>query len=314
MIAALKNFTGRNRWVWAAFGVFLLWLALSLVTERFSIHSLAGVSVSASFLLLVAIGQMLVITIGRGNIDLSIPSVVTLTAYLTVIVSSGQDARLPLTFVVLLGVGLAIGLLNAFLVVVLRIPAIIATLASGYGLATATLLANRQVKTMATADFLSLLSTGRFLGVPVILILSVAATVIAALVLRRLGYGRQLSAIGQSPDAAYLAGVRVGKTMTIAFIASALLATFAGMLLSAYSGGAFLEMGSPYLLQSIGAVVLGGTLIAGGSATAFGTLFGALLLVLIVTTMQIAGLPAGAQDIVQGLVIIAIMAVAGSSR
>ena len=76
-------------------------------------------------------------------------------------------------------------------------------------------------------------------------------------------------------------------------------------------GGAFLEMGQPFLLQSLGAVVLGGTLIFGGSGTAVGTLFGALLLVLIVTTMQIAQLPPGAQDVVEGVVIIAVLALAG---
>jgi ribose transport system permease protein len=93
--------------------------------------------------------------------------------------------------------------------------------------------------------------------------------------------------------------------------ASALLAAFAGALLSAYVGGAFLEMGMPYLLQSVGAVVLGGTLISGGSSTALGTLLGSVLLVLVVTTMQIAGLPPGTQDIVQGCVIIAVLALAG---
>lgn len=71
-------------------------------------------------------------------------------------------------------------------------------------------------------------------------------------------------------------------------------------------------MGTPYLLQSVGAVVLGGTLIAGGSATALGTLLGGMLLVMIVTTMQIAGLPPGAQDILQGVVIIAVLSVAGT--
>ncbi len=67
----------------------------------------------------------------------------------------------------------------------------------------------------------------------------------------------------------------------------------------------------PYLLQSLGAVVLGGSLIFGGSSTALGTLFGSLLLVLIVTTMQIVGLPPGTQDIVQGFVVIAVLALAG---
>lgn len=91
-----------------------------------------------------------------------------------------------------------------------------------------------------------------------------------------------------------------------------MLAALDGALLFAHAGGAFLEMGRPYLLQSVGAVVVGGTLIFGGSATALGTLLGSVLLVLIVTTMQIAGLPGGVQDMVQGAVIIAVLAAAGS--
>jgi ribose transport system permease protein len=296
------------RWTWAALGVLLLWACLALLTERVSLHSLSGVATSAAFLAIAALGQMLVVTTGRGNIDLSIPSVVTLAAYTTVTVSGGTDAGMPLALAALLGLALVTGLANAALVVLLRIPAIIATLATGYMLATATLLVNRAVKSAGTPDTLGFLATGRLAGFPVAALLGLAMTALAGLVLHRLAYGRQLAATGQGWDAARLAGVRTGRTLTLAFVLSSLLATLTGALLSAYAGGAFLEMGSPYLLQSVGAVVLGGTLIAGGSATALGTLFGALLLVLIIVTMQIAGLPPGAQDIVQGVVIILVLA------
>ncbi|HET9068862.1 MAG TPA: ABC transporter permease [Amaricoccus sp.] len=302
------------RWIWAALGVLLLWACLSLLTERVSLHSLSGVATSASFLTLAALGQMLVVTTGRGNIDLSIPSVVTLAAYTTVTVSGGTDTALPLAVAALVGLALATGLVNAALVVLLRIPAIIATLATGYMLATLTLLVNRAVKSVGTPDTLGFLATGRVAGVPVAALLGVAVTALAGIGLLRLAYGRQITAVGQSWDAARLAGVRVGRTLTLAFVLSAGLATLTGALLSAYAGGAFLEMGSPYLLQSVGAVVLGGTLIAGGSATALGTLFGALLLVLIIVTMQIAGLPPGAQDIVQGVVIILVLALGSHGR
>lgn len=301
------------RWAFAALGVLLLWACLALLTERISLHSLSGVATSAAFLTIAAIGQMLVVTTGRGNIDLSIPSVVTLAAYTTVTVSGGTDAGLPLAVPVLLGLGLVTGLANAALVVLLRIPAIIATLATGYMLATATLIVNRAVKSAGTPEILGFLATGRLGGFPVAALVGIAMTALAGVALHRLAAGRQLMATGQGWDAARLAGVGVGRTLTLAFVASSLLATLTGVLLSAYAGGAFLEMGAPYLLQSVGAVVLGGTLIAGGSATALGTLFGALLLVLIIVTMQIAGLPPGAQDIVQGVVIILVLAL-GSGR
>lgn len=302
------------RWIWAALGVLLLWACLAILTERVSLHSLSGVATSAAFLTIAALGQMLVVTTGRGNIDLSIPSVVTLGAYTTVTVSGGTDAGLPLAFAALLALGLGTGLVNAALVVLLRIPAMIATLATGYMLATATLLVNRLVKSTDTPETLAFLAAGRVAGLPVAALVGLGVTGLVGLGLVRLAYGRQIGAAGQGWDAARLAGVRVGRTLTIAFVLSALLATLSGALLSAYAGGAFLEMGSPYLLQTVGAVVLGGTLIAGGSATALGTLFGALLLVMIVVTMQIAGLPPGAQDIVQGVVIILVLGSSGFLR
>jgi ribose transport system permease protein len=314
MRADLSRLAGRHRWIWSALGVLLLWLCLSLLTQRVSLHALSGVATSAAFLLIAALGQMIVVTTGRGNIDLSIPSVMTLSAFATVTVSGGQDGRLGLALAAVAGLGALTGLVNAALVVALRIPAIIATLATGYMLATVTLLVNRQVKAGGTAEALAWLATGRLGGVPVVGLLALGLALAMSFMLAQLAFGRQLTAVGQSWGAARLAGVRVGRTTASAFVASALLAALAGMLLSAYSGGAFLEMGSPYLLQTVGAVVLGGTLISGGSATAMGTLFGAVLLVLIIVTMQIAGLSLGAQEIVQGVVIILVLALAGSGR
>jgi ribose transport system permease protein len=83
-----------------------------------------------------------------------------------------------------------------------------------------------------------------------------------------------------------------------------------GLVLGAYVGGAFLEMGQPYLLQSIAAVVVGGTLIFGGSASAIGVFCASVLLILLVTLMQIMQLPPGSQDMVQGFVVILVLAFA----
>ncbi|HZX83680.1 MAG TPA: ABC transporter permease [Reyranella sp.] len=250
-------------------------------------------------------------TTGRGNIDLSIASVLTLSTYASIVVTQGLDARLPMALGAVVLIGLVTGAVNALLVVAFRIPAIIATLATGYILATGTLIANRWAAGFAVSPILKTLATGRVGGFPLMLIIAILAVLIAAFVLRKTVYGRAISAVGQNERAAALAGIRTGRVIATAFISSSILATLTGMLLGAYVGGAFLEMGSPYLLQSLGAVVLGGSLIFGGSSTAVGTLFGALLLVLIVTTMQIAGLPSGTQDIVQGFVVIAVLALAG---
>lgn len=299
-----------NRWVWSAAGVLLLWLILSIVTNRFSVASLSGILLSASFLTIVGLGQMLVVTSGRGNIDLSIPSVLTLNAYVALISIRGADENLLAGLAIALCIGFGVGLFNALLVVALRVPAIIATLATGYVLATATLLANRQIPGFLVSPLLRATVTGRWFGIPVIVIVAVACVTGTAMLLKHTAYGQWLSAVGQNRAAARLAGIKVGWVVASTFVISSLVSSLMGVLLGAYVGGAFLEMGQAYLLQTIAAVVVGGTLIFGGSASAVGTFFASILLILIVTTMQILSLPTGLQDVVQGVVVIAVLGLA----
>lgn len=309
----LINWAHTHRWIWSALAVLLFWGVLSTITNRFSIASLSGILLSASFLTVAGIGQMFVVTTGRGNIDLSIPSVLTLNAYIALLTVRGQDADLAFGVLVALAVGLAVGVFNAALVVRIKVPAIIATLATGYVLATATLLANRSIHGFAVSPALKLLAAGRVFGAPIMLLICAALISATEFALRRTVYGRTLSAVGQSRAAARLAGIAVDRVITIAFVISAMLASLLGLVLGAYVGGAFLEMGQPYLLQSIAAVVVGGTLIFGGSATAIGVFFASVLLILLVTLMQIMQLPPGSQDMLQGLVVILVLALAGRS-
>ena len=192
----------------------------------------------------------------------------TLSAYVALIVVGGHDGRLALGVAATLALGLAVGSINAALVLLARIPAIIATLATGYVLATASLLANRAIPGFTIAPTLRVIAAGRVGGVPIMALLALFAVGAASLVLNRTAYGRTLSAVGQNMSAARLAGVRTVRVAAGAFLACSVLAAFTGLLLGAYVGGAFLEMGQPFLLQSLGAVVLGGTLIFGGAPTA----------------------------------------------
>jgi len=307
----VQEYAQANRWVWAALGVVLLWVVLSAVSGRWSLSSLSGIVLSASFLTVVALGQMLVVTTGRGNIDLSVSAVLTQSAFLALVVIKGDDGLIWLGVLVAVVLGAGVGLVNAALVTWLRIPAIIATLASGYILASAALMTNAvNFGPRLAAPGLKALAAGKFGGVPVFAIVTLALVLLVALVLRHSVYGARLSAIGQSRAAARLSGVRVNVVLTVAFVASGVLAALMGLVLGAYVGGAFLEMGQPYLLQSVAAVVLGGTLINGGKGTALGTWFAAILLILMVTIMQILSLPRGTQDLVQGVMVILVLALA----
>ncbi|HLX99866.1 MAG TPA: ABC transporter permease [Roseiarcus sp.] len=300
-----------QRWIWSALAVLIFWGALSAVTERFSVASLSGILLSASYLTIVGVGQMFVVTTGRGNIDLSIPSVVTLSAYVALLTIGGRDANLATGVLVALCLGFLVGAVNAALVIGLRIPAIIATLATGYVLATATLLSNRSIHGFAVSPSLNSVAAGRLLGAPIMLLVCIALIALTEFILRRTVYGRTLSAVGQNRVAARLAGIPVERVVAAAFVISGVLASLMGLVLGAYVGGAFLEMGQPYLLQSVAAVVIGGTLIFGGSASAIGVFFASVLLILMVTLMQIMQLPPGSQDMVQGVVVILVLALAG---
>jgi ribose transport system permease protein len=300
-----------HRWSWPAIGIVVLWLMLSLTTAHFSPQSLSGVVSSAAFLVFVGVGQMFVIATGGGNVDLSISNVITLSGFAVMSLANGTDAGLLVALPAVILFGAVVGLVNSFLILRLRIPAMIATLAVGYILASSTLLANRGFFTFAVSPLLASIATAKVNGVPIITLSAMLLSLVAGLLINRTTYGRVLMAVGQSAPAAYFAGVDVGRTITIAYVISGVLAAVDGALLSAHAGGAFLEMGTPYLLQSVGAVVVGGTLIFGGSATVLGTFLGSILLILIVTTMQIAGFPGGVQDMVQGAVIIAVLFAAG---
>ncbi len=307
----LHDYAQANRWIWTALGVVILWVILSLVSGRWSVASLSGIVLSASFLTVISLGQMLVVTTGKGNIDLSVSGVLTLSAFMALVVIRGEDGLIWAGLAAAATLGVAVGLVNAALVIWLRIPAIIATLAMGYILASAALMINAvSFGPRVAAPGLKWLAAGKVGGVPVFALATLALVVGMALVLRHTVYGARLSAIGQSRAAARLAGVRVNVVLTLAFIASGVLAALMGTVFGAYVGGAFLEMGQPYLLQSVAAVVLGGTLINGGQATALGTWFAAILLILMVTIMQILGLPRGTQDMVQGAVVILVLALA----
>ena len=301
----------RRRWIWSAVGIVALWLALSLTASDFSLQSLSGVVSSAAFLVIVGVGQMFVVSTGGGNVDLSIASVITLSGFAAMSLGNGSNAGLLVALPAVIVLGAGVGLVNSFLILRLRVPAMIATLAVGFVLASATLLANRGFFTFAVSPLLAAIANGRVSGIPVISLVALLLTLAAGHLIDHTVYGRVLMAVGQSERAAYLAGIGVNRTITVAYVISGVLAALDGALLSAHAGGAFLEMGTPYLLQSVGAVVVGGTLIFGGSATALGTLLGAVLLILIVTTMQRAGLPGGAQDMIQGTVIIAVLFAAG---
>lgn len=311
--ARVAVWTYQAPWFWALLGIVLLWGTLSLSSEHIGLSNLSGVLVSAAILALASLGQTFVLTTGGGAVDLSIPSLITLTAFVTMGAASGADARLPLAAAAAAGLGLAVGVVNALLVLFGRIPPILATLAVGYVLTTLSLLYNRGFRIFAVPPLLTGLVSNHLWGVPLIFALALAVSGGVAFLLNRTPFGFALAGYGQNPLAAELAGIRRVPLVVTTYVLSGWCAAFAGLVLAARVGGAFVGMGDAYLLQTVGAAVLGGTSVMGGRASAFGTVLGAVFLTLATTTMQALKLPTGLQEFVEGAFIVLLVIVANSS-
>lgn len=310
----VMDFTRRNSWVWPTLGALLLWLVMGVYSGRLNMESLITNAYTASFLAIVAFGQMLVVTSGRGAIDLSIPGVITLAAYVSMKVVGASDAMLLPGLALLVAIGAAIGAFNGALVIWLRIPSIIATMATNYILITMAMIINQGFSEFNICPILLGATRNRLLGVPLVIYLAIALGVLIHLALTRTSYGRSLLAMGQNYEAARLAGVKVVRVELLTYVFSSILAAVAGMLISARVGGAFLGMGDTYMLETLATIVIGGTLISGGRADAAGTLAGSLFLGLIVTAMQIMGYDVGAQNVAKGALIIIVLVIGISGQ
>jgi ribose transport system permease protein len=300
-------------WLWAWLATGLVWLATGLVAGgQGAIQVLTAAFTFATFYVIVGLGQMFVITLGPGNVDLSIPATITLAGAVATKVMATADSMILVGLLVALAIGILVGCFNFLLILALRIPPIIATLSSSFLVQSAAIAYGRGLRIKpppALADF----TTARVMGVPVLAVCVLLLTAVMGVVLHRTVYGRWVVAIGQNIRAAHLAGVNVARTRFTTYVMSAVLAALCGYLLSGFSGGASLSMGEEYLLTSIAVVVIGGSSVAGGFSNVPGLWGAALFMFLVVTMLNTYGFGAGIRYLATGLIIVAVI-VAASGR
>ena len=137
------------------------------------------------------------------------------------------------------------------------------------------------------------------------------AIILVVFTLRKTVYGRQLYALGSSPDAAKLALVKSGKVWIITYILSGLCAAIAGIFLLGFTGSAMADVGVPYSFQTVGAVVIGGTSIMGGRGSYLGTVVGSIVLVELATVLVGLGLSNALIQVCTGGIIIVMVSIYG---
>lgn len=230
-----------------------------------------------ALLALVAMAQT--IPVLTGGLDLSVGMVFVLTNCLAATVVNGDPLRTVFGVALVLLAGIVCGTVNGLVVVYGRLQPIIVTLATGaiyFGLGLALRPQPGGSVNPAFAD----LMTGSFGVVPSSVLLLVGAVIFIWIPYRRSIMGRAAYAIGSSEHAAYMSGVPITRAKILAYVLSGLFASIAGLLLTAltYSGAAKTAIGADYTLNSIAAVVIGGTSLFGGAGSAIGSIFGAFIM------------------------------------
>jgi ribose transport system permease protein len=250
---------------------------------------------------LVSIGQTL--TILTGGIDLSVGSLISLTSCLTSGLINGDPGRVIPAAVGVLALGTLVGVLNAGLVVSLRVHPLIVTLGMGAILQGVTLFYAMGPVGKVPRNF-TFLAYGRVAGLPLGATIAVVFCVLVALFLRYLPLGRQIYAVGDDDNAARLAGLPRTRVLIFVYGCSGFCCAAAGIYLVARFGVGQPYTGVNYTLASITPVILGGTALSGGRGGVIGTLLGAYLISLVNNLLNFMDVSKHYQLVAQALIII----------
>ena len=277
-------------------GIIVVWIVFVAITvsiePRFaSQQEVQFVLANTTIFALLALGETMVIV--SRNVDLSIGSVVGLSAYVSASLF-GQVHGIPIAVVfgAGLGIGLAVGVANGLMVAIGRVPSLVVTLATLYivrGLDILIVGGNEVVAQTLPNAFIEIPRAGIY-GVPYLAIVIAVVIGIGAYYLRSYRSGRELYAIGSNPEAARLAGIPVGRRVFTAFTVSGAIAGVAGVLWAAQYQTVDSNAGTGYELTVIASVVVGGVAIFGGSGSAVGAAIGALLLQTINSALYVLGI------------------------
>ena len=293
--------------IFAVYGfIFLLIIIGATQSERFlTVRNLTNVARQAAFLGIVALGQMLVIL--TAGIDLSVGSLVKLSILVAAIVMDGEANNHGAAIAATLGLGLVVGLIHGFLVNEVRIAPFIVTLASLGILRGISLSISTSPVGSASRPFI-MFYVQKIGPAPVIAVMFVALLVLTALLLRYTAFGKYLYAIGGNLEVAHLSGVPVKLVRYGVYVICSISASITGLLWLSRMGVGDPAIGDGIELQTITAVIIGGTSLFGGRGTVIGTLGGVLLLGITANLLVMLGVNQFVQGLIQGVIIVAAVA------
>jgi ribose transport system permease protein len=278
-------------------------LALIVVCRLFapssiSLGALEGSLPFAAVIAIVGLAQLLVVQ--QGGFDLSVAGGVSLAVVISTHFPDGDNTKLLPAVLIAFGCALAAGLVNGFLVGIVQLNAIIATIGVNALLYSAVFAVSGGVPRLTT-PLLAEIAGGETFGIPNSVYFAMAALLVVSFVLKKTVVGRRFEAIGASPLATRAVGLHVRSHQMMAYVYAQLLFCMAGVLLGGITREPTAFQGDPLLLPSVTVVVLGGTSLLGGLGFPISTVIAAFFLNQLSQFALAVGVPYSAQTIIQAL-------------
>ena len=258
---------------------------------------------NSSVLGIVAIAQTLLI-LTRG-IDLSVGAHVIFIMLLVDGISMGNPSKTFLVIAVALVVGVLVGLLNGILVVKLKIEPLVGSLGVMSLITGISFIYTKGFGKGTSPPFVSTLGSGQVFGfLPVSVIIWAVISIVFIIMLKKTVFGRYIYTIGSNPKSASIVGINVSRVSLLIYVISGLLVAIAGIVLAGYLSNPTLSGGETYPLDSIAAVIIGGTTFAGGKGGIGGSIVGALIIGILASLLNMMGLGYFLKLILQGVIIL----------
>jgi simple sugar transport system permease protein len=262
-------------------------------------------------------GLGITFTMVVGGLDLSVGAVAGLSVTLSAMTMVFYNQQGGVAIVVVLLAGALVGLFNAFLIVILKIPDLLATLGTmfivmglklvpvnGQSVSSGMTLRDGSVAPGKFTDMFLQIDRAMIGPVPFPVIVVLVMTIITWFFLTRTKWGRMMYAIGANPEASRLAGVRVGFYHGLAYVICGVFASIGGLILSSRIGQGDISAGSSLLLDAVAVALVGTSVLGLGRPNAWGTVLGAVLIGIVITGLTIKGFPYYALDVAKGVVLV----------
>jgi ribose transport system permease protein len=288
-------------------------VAMTILSENFATRdNLFNVTRQISVNLCVSVGMTLVIL--TGGIDLSVGSILAFSGAIAAgLIKNGIELEGLNLFIgfTLFGAILAaiiaggvLGWFNGWMITKFKVPPFVATLAMLTMARGFTMLYTNGFPITGLGNSFAFLGTGWFLGVPMPVCISIVVIVIFAIFIRKTRTGRYIYAIGGNERAALLSGINVKRVKVIVYMLAGVLSAIGGLLVTARLDSAQPNAGIGYELDSIAAVVIGGTSLSGGKGSVLGTVIGALIIGVLNNGLVLLNVSPFWQQVIKGLVIL----------